>query len=147
MKTISKMTFHAPSAHCWPRAQYSPQSLLAKGNDTEPPNIILILADDLSYWDISHFGQKEFSTPNIDRMAREGMVFSNAYAAAPECAPSRAGLLTGRDMGHCTFRRLMTDVRPKLHKRPYLLPDDETIAHVLGFCRLYDVSDWKVARG
>jgi len=109
-----------------------PHSLLAKGKDTQPPNIILILADDFSYGDISHFGQKEFSTPNIDRMAREGMVFSNAYAAAPECAPSRAGLLTGRDMGHCTFRRLMTDVRPKLHKRPYLLPDDETIAHVLG---------------
>jgi arylsulfatase A len=38
------------------------------------PNIIVILADDLSYWDISHFGQREFSTPNIDRMAREGMV-------------------------------------------------------------------------
>ena len=79
------------------------------------PNIIVILADDFSYWDISHFGQKEFSTPNLDRMAREGMVFSNAYAASPECAPSRAGLLTGRDMGHCTFRRLGTDVRPKLH--------------------------------
>ncbi|MBT7066070.1 MAG: sulfatase-like hydrolase/transferase [Verrucomicrobia bacterium] len=55
------------------------------------PNIIVILADDLSYWDISHFGQREFSTPNIDRMAREGMVFTNAYAASPECAPSRAG--------------------------------------------------------
>ena len=96
------------------------------------PNIIVILADDFSYWDISHFGQKEFSTPNLDRMAREGMVFSNAYAASPECAPSRAGLLTGRDMGHCTIQRMGTDVRPKLHRRPYLLPDDETIAHVLG---------------
>jgi arylsulfatase A-like enzyme len=96
------------------------------------PNIIVILADDMSYWDISHFGQKEFSTPNIDSMARAGMVFTNAYAASPECAPSRAGLLTGRDMGHCTFRRLHTDVRPELHERPYLLPDDETIAHVLG---------------
>ncbi|HUT58714.1 MAG TPA: sulfatase-like hydrolase/transferase [Phycisphaerae bacterium] len=96
------------------------------------PNIIVILADDLSYWDISHFGQKEFSTPNIDRMAREGMVFSNAYASSPECAPSRAGLLTGQHMGHCTFRRLGTDVRPELHQRPYLLPEDETIAHVLG---------------
>ncbi|MDE0840173.1 MAG: sulfatase-like hydrolase/transferase, partial [Kiritimatiellae bacterium] len=95
------------------------------------PNIIVILADDLSYWDISHFGQREFSTPNLDRMAREGMVFTNAYAASPECAPSRAGLLTGRHMGHCTFRRLFTDVRPELHDRPYLLPEDETIAHVL----------------
>lgn len=96
------------------------------------PNIVLILADDFSYWDISHFGQKEFFTPNIDRLAREGLVFSNAYAASPQCAPSRAGLLTGSHMGHCTFRRNATDVKPKLHSRPYLQPDDETIAHVLG---------------
>lgn len=94
-------------------------------------NIIVILADDMSYWDIGHFGQKEFSTPHIDRMAREGMVFTNAYAASPECAPSRAGLLTGRHMGHCTFSRLGTDVRPELHERPYLQECDETIAHVL----------------
>ena len=46
------------------------------------PNIIVILADDLSYWDISHFGQREFSTPNLDRMAGEGMVFTNAYSAS-----------------------------------------------------------------
>ncbi len=94
------------------------------------PNIIVILADDMSYWDISHFGQKEFSTPNIDRLAREGMVFSNAYAASPECAPSRAGLLTGRHMGHCQIRRLGTDVPPELHHRPYLT-DQETMADVL----------------
>jgi arylsulfatase A-like enzyme len=62
-----------------------------------PPNIIFVLADDLSYWDISHFGQKHFCTPNIDRMAREGRVFSNAYAGGAWCAPSRATLLTGRD--------------------------------------------------
>jgi len=97
----------------------------------DKPNIVLILADDMSYWDISHFGQKEFLTPNIDRMAREGMVFSNAYASSSECAPSRAGLLTGRHMGHAPFRRLFTDVRPEHHKRPYLSDHDETIADVL----------------
>lgn len=64
------------------------------------PNIIFILADDLSYGDMSCFGQKKFSTPNIDRMAKEGVVFSHAYAAAPWCAPSRTGLLTGLDCRH-----------------------------------------------
>ncbi|MBA7569994.1 N-acetylgalactosamine-6-O-sulfatase [subsurface metagenome] len=94
------------------------------------PNIIVVLADDMSYWDISHFGQKEFATPNIDRLAREGMVFTNAYASSPQCASSRAGLLTGLHMGHSPIRRNTTDVRPKLHSRPYL-SDHETIADML----------------
>ena len=64
------------------------------------PNIIFILADDLSYGDLSCFGQKHFSTPNLDRLAAEGRVFSNAYAAGPWCAPSRTGLLTGLHSGH-----------------------------------------------
>jgi arylsulfatase A-like enzyme len=64
------------------------------------PNIIFILADDLSYWDISHFGQKHFSTPNIDRLAKEGRVFANAYAGGPWCAPSRTALLTGMNGLH-----------------------------------------------
>lgn len=64
------------------------------------PNIVFILADDLSYRDISHFGQKSFATPNIDRLAAEGRVFANAYAAGPWCAPSRTGLMTGRNGAH-----------------------------------------------
>jgi len=64
------------------------------------PNIVFILADDLSYWDLSCFGQAKFSTPNIDRLAAEGVVFSNAYAAAPWCAPSRTGLMTGLNCTH-----------------------------------------------
>ncbi len=94
------------------------------------PNIIVFLADDLSYWDISHFGQEEFSTPHLDRMAREGMVFANAYAASPQCASSRGGLLTGLHMGRSPIRRNGTDVRPELHARPYLT-DQETLADVL----------------
>jgi arylsulfatase A-like enzyme len=64
------------------------------------PNIVVILADDLSYGDLGCFGQKNFVTPNIDRLAAEGMVFTNAYAGAPWCAPSRTALLTGRHVGH-----------------------------------------------
>lgn len=64
------------------------------------PNIIFIIADDLSYLDLSCFGQKQFSTPNIDRLASEGRIFRNAYTGAPWCAPSRTSLLTGMNGSH-----------------------------------------------
>ena len=66
----------------------------------QQPNIIVILADDLSYRDISHFGQSHYVTPNIDRLASEGRVFANAYAGGAWCAPSRTALLTGMNGSH-----------------------------------------------
>jgi len=60
------------------------------------PNIIVILADDLGYADISAYGIKRINTPNIDRIGAEGIKFTDAYATAPVCGPSRAGLQTGR---------------------------------------------------
>lgn len=59
------------------------------------PNIILILADDLGYGDLSSYGQKQWQTPNIDRLAREGAKLTNFYTPTPYCAPTRASLLTG----------------------------------------------------
>ena len=67
--------------------------------ETRPPNIILIVADDLGYNDISTFGggvTEGFKTPGIDRLADEGVVFTQAYSGASTCAPSRAMLMTGR---------------------------------------------------
>ena len=61
----------------------------------ERPNIILFYADDLGYTDLSCQGSDFYETPNIDRLAKEGMTFTQAYAAAANCAPSRASLLTG----------------------------------------------------
>ncbi|MDA7607647.1 sulfatase-like hydrolase/transferase, partial [Akkermansiaceae bacterium] len=58
------------------------------------PNIVLIYADDLGYTDLSCQGSKYYETPNIDRIGREGMTFSNAYAGAANCAPSRACMMT-----------------------------------------------------
>ena len=63
---------------------------------TQKPNFILIVADDLGYGDLGMNGSKQIPTPNIDRLAAEGMNFSNGYVSAPVCSPSRAGLMTGR---------------------------------------------------
>ncbi|MCG8389811.1 MAG: arylsulfatase [Cytophagales bacterium] len=68
------------------------------------PNIILILADDLGYGDLGCYGQQRIQTPNIDRMAREGMRFTQHYAGSAVCAPSRSVLMTGLHTGHTPVR-------------------------------------------
>ena len=68
------------------------------------PNIILILADDLGYGDLSCFGQKKLKTPRLDTMASEGMRFTQFYAGCTVCAPSRSVLMTGRHMGRTVVR-------------------------------------------
>ncbi len=67
----------------------------AQDGDTRP-NIVLIFVDDLGYNDVSYNGATEIKTPNIDRLAGEGVIFSSGYVAHPTCGPSRAGLMTGR---------------------------------------------------
>jgi len=61
-----------------------------------PPNFIILFADDLGYGDLGCYGSPMIRTPNLDRMAEEGMRFTSFYAAASVCTPSRVGLLTGR---------------------------------------------------
>ena len=61
-----------------------------------PPNILLILTDDLGWRDLSCYGSAFYETPNIDRLAAQGMRFTDAYAAAPVCSPTRAAILTGK---------------------------------------------------
>lgn len=68
------------------------------------PNIIFILCDDMGYGDLGCYGQKYISTPNIDRMAQEGMRFTQAYAGSPVSAPSRATIMTGQHSGHSHVR-------------------------------------------
>lgn len=68
------------------------------------PNIIYIMCDDMGYGDLGCYGQKYINTPNIDRMASEGMLFTQAYAGSPVSAPSRASLMTGQHSGHCEVR-------------------------------------------
>ena len=74
------------------------------GGAAEQPNIIVILADDLGYGDLSCFGQDNFKTPRLDEMAAQGMKFTDHYAGCTVCAPSRACMLTGKHMGHVYTR-------------------------------------------
>ena len=64
------------------------------------PNVVVILFDDLGYGDIGAYGGKAIATPNIDRLAADGLLFKNAYSPSPYCSASRAGLLTGRYAVH-----------------------------------------------
>ncbi|RME94583.1 MAG: N-acetylgalactosamine-6-sulfatase, partial [Verrucomicrobia bacterium] len=71
---------------------------------TAKPNVIFILADDLGYGDLGCYGQKIIQTPRLDRMAAEGLRFTQFYAGSTVCAPSRCVLMTGLHTGHCTVR-------------------------------------------
>jgi len=70
----------------------------------EKPNFIYIMADDLGYGDLSCYGQTQFKTPNIDRLAHEGIKFEAHYSGSTVCAPSRCSLMTGLHTGHCYVR-------------------------------------------
>ena len=79
-------------------------SVISAPKKTDKPNIIYIMCDDMGYGDLACYGQKYISTPNIDRMATEGMLFTQAYAGSPVSAPSRASFMTGQHSGHCEVR-------------------------------------------
>lgn len=75
-----------------------------KSGDEILPNVIYILADDLGYGDLGCTGQEHFETPNIDRLAAEGMVLTQHYSGSTVCAPSRSALMTGQHSGHTPVR-------------------------------------------
>lgn len=70
----------------------------------QKPNIVYILADDLGYGDLSCYGQTRFQTPNLDKMASGGMLFTQHYSGTSVCAPSRCSLMTGKHTGHTAIR-------------------------------------------
>jgi arylsulfatase A-like enzyme len=76
------------------------------------PNIILILADDLGYGDVGFHGSTQIPTPNLDRLAASGVMCTQAYVSAPVCAPSRAGLLTGRNQVEFGFDNNLAEPQP-----------------------------------
>jgi len=92
------------------------------GEARSAPNIVLMLADDLGYGDLGCYGQAKIRTPNLDRMAAEGMRFTTAYAGSTVCAPSRCVLMTGLHTGHARIRG---------NALVPLEPEDVTVAEVL----------------
>lgn len=96
----------------------------ASSDAAEQPNIIFILADDLGYGDLGCYGQKHFATPNLDRMASQGMRFTQHYAGCTVCAPSRACLLSGQHTGH-VYQRANGDIAFRAD------PHDLSIARML----------------
>jgi arylsulfatase A len=92
------------------------------------PNVIFILADDLGYGDLGCYGQKLIQTPNIDRLASEGMRFTQAYAGATVCAPSRCTLMTGLHNGHAPVRG-NREIKPE---GQFPMPENTiTVAHMM----------------
>lgn len=90
----------------------------------EPPNVIYILADDLGYGDLSCYGQTKLQTPNIDRLANEGLKFTNHYSGNTVCSPSRAVLMTGHHSGRCYLRgNLSKEVGAELDPGLTVLPE------------------------
>ena len=77
---------------------------IARGAEP-PPNLVLIVADDLGWGDVGFNGRTEWTTPNLDRLAGQGVILKRCYSAAPLCAPSRAAMLTGKYNIHCGVRR------------------------------------------
>lgn len=137
MSTCSRRQFLATSA----AAAAAMCGVSAGAQEEKPPNIIIIFTDDQGYNDLSCFGSKTIKTPNIDRLAQEGMKFTHFYVAAPVCTPSRAALMTG-----CYPQRNSMAVTPRVNEdgstRPGLVlfpdsigyglhPDEITIADML----------------
>jgi arylsulfatase A-like enzyme len=115
LKTLGSMSAAAMLPGCTALGSAAPAK-------AKKPNIIFILADDLGYGDLGCYGQKQIKTPNLDRMAAEGMRFTQHYAGSTVCAPSRCCLLTGLHTGHSRIRG----------NGPGLLdPQDVTVAEIL----------------
>ena len=88
--------------------------------DAQPrPNILFILADDMGWADLSCYGRPDYQTPNLDKLATQGMRFTNAYSAAPVCTPTRVGFITGRYPA-----RLRVGLEEPIHERKELSPDE-----------------------
>jgi arylsulfatase A-like enzyme len=108
-------------------------NLSAKENKTVQPNIIYILADDLGYGDVSCYGQKKFSTPNIDKLAQNGMRFINHYSGSTVSAPTRACLMSGLHTGHSFIRGNTDNTLPTTSRIfPQMLQNEGYVTGMFG---------------
>ena len=115
----------------------SPLTAMALPQETKP-NIIFIMADDMGFGDLGCYGQRAIKTPNIDRLAAEGMRFTQCYAGTTVCAPARCVLMTGLHTGHAYIRdndemKARGDVwnDPELEGQRPLPEGTRTLGHLL----------------
>ncbi len=107
-------------------------SFTAFGLAAEKPNIIYIMADDLGWAELGSYGQEKIKTPNLDRLAKEGMRFTQHYTSAPVCAPARYSLMTGKHGGHSYVRTNFEVGEWDSHEGQLPMPEGEvTIAEIL----------------
>jgi arylsulfatase A len=103
----------------------------ASESDGRPPNIVYIMADDLGFGGVSYNGQQVYSTPQMDRLSREGMILNQFYSGSPVCAPTRCTLMTGLHTGHAHIRGNSGKRPDGSSFRVSLRQADLTIAEVL----------------
>src|SRR5262245_50818751 len=96
----------------------------------QPPNIVLILMDDMGYGDLQSYGAPDVRTPGIDRLAAEGVRLTDFYASAPTCTPTRAALLTGRYPQRVGLEQPLSTLDPKDQDRG-LLPTPGSLPRLL----------------
>ncbi len=94
--------------------------LMANKPGVKHPNIIFILADDMGWMDSEIYGSRYYQTPNINRLAQKGMLFTNAYSASPLCSPTRASILTGKYPGRLKLTTPSCHLPPLPSERPLL---------------------------
>lgn len=97
-------------------------------SSSKKPNIVYIYADDLGYREIGSYGQEKIKTPNLDKMAAEGMRFTQHYTSTPVCAPARCALLTGKHTGHTYIRgnRELGEFSDNAERGQWPLPEGTT---------------------
>ncbi len=135
LTAIFALLFGACSKKEAEQTEAAPQATAEKTAPAKRPNIIFILADDIGFADIGINGQKNFTTPNIDKLAAAGMNFTNFYAGSAVCGPSRSVLMTGLHTGRTPIRANTMEYKKEdgtIGYKPASLKEDElTVAEVL----------------
>src|SRR5690606_31754881 len=104
MKNHLKLTALGVMAILMAPTLQAQQTTSTAGAGPDKPNIVYIYADDLGYGELGAYGQEKIKTPNLDKIAEEGLKFTRHYTGAPVCAPARCMLLTGLHSGHAVVR-------------------------------------------
>ena len=128
---VGKRAAAPPPAAGTSRSVPAPGATTKAKTTHRPPNIVLIIADDLGYHDLACYGSKSIKTPHIDALARGGMTFTDAYVTAPVCSPSRAGLLTGRYQQRFGYEFNTGPARPETLETIGLPLTERTLADAL----------------